>query len=72
MFDRKPEIGMEIQNISCRKTGVLLGLKLVKSANLNDKESQDTALTAGGRVLLELCESWSDRPRSANADSYFA
>lgn len=74
-LDRKPEHGMEIQNIACAITGVMIGLKLVKSAQLSNNDVSGSPVpedTHGGKVLRELCEPWADKPRCINADSYFA
>ena len=79
VIDRKPENGMELQNIACGKTGVLLGLKLVKSANISNESGGEAAQseietsgTYGTKVLKELCRPWCGYSRLCCADSYFA
>lgn len=71
VMERKPENGMEIQNVACGRTGIMLGLKLVKSANISNDGHEDD-LNAGTKVLLELLRPWSSRPRIVCADSFFA
>ena len=51
-FDRKPEDGCEIQNASCGRTGILMQLRLVRTARgehaVQQEQQQDHA--AGGAV----------------------
>lgn len=70
-IERKPENGMEIQDVACGVTHIMLGLKLVKSAKLNESNG-DGDLTNGVRVLRELCLPWACRERHVFGDSYFA
>lgn len=75
-LERKPESGMEIQNVACARLGIMLGLKLVKLADLshlyiNDADALSTE-TNGARVLRELCQPWADFERNVCRDSYFA
>ncbi len=77
-IDRKPENGLEIQNLCCAGSGVMMRLKLVKSAKERareeDMDGDDEAQELHGtKVLLELLEPWaSTKRRIVCADSYFA
>lgn len=79
-IDRKPENGCEIQNAACGRSGVMLQLKLVKTANSNNDETAEAAqarrdqesLLHGTRVLKELVQPWAMSDRCICADSYFA
>ena len=78
-IDRKPENGCEIQNVACARSGVMLHLKVVKSANhateeqeSNDSTEQEEAVPHGGRVLMDLISQWYHTTRTVVADSYFA
>jgi Transposase IS4 len=73
-MDRKPENGCEIQNAACGRSGVMLKLKLVKSA-----ESENATVQVYVRdlphetvVLKDLVYPWSMSERIVCADSYFA
>ena len=39
-MDRKPENGEDIQNSACRRSGIMMRLRIVKSVN-NEEEQQD-------------------------------
>lgn len=71
-LERRPENGMEIQNVACAKSWIMLKLKLVKSAKKSEVENQNVNWNNGTRFLLELCKPWSDRERIVCADSPFA
>lgn len=73
-IDRKPENGCEIQNSACGKSGIMLRLKLVTTAedeaSLRDVSSAH--LPHGTIVLQQLVSPWSGTNRIVCADSYFA
>ena len=78
-LDRKPDSGCEIQDICCVHSKIMLQLKVVDSAEEEEKKqaAKDTteeydSLNHGTKVLLELCEPWNDTNRLVVADSYFA
>ncbi|KAG7369876.1 transposase IS4 [Nitzschia inconspicua] len=73
-IDRKPKNGCEIQNAACGQCGVMLRLKLVKTAA---EESTTThvhndGLQHGTAVLKFLVAPWRFSRRIVCADSYFA
>ena len=73
---RKSEHGMEIQDIACGEPQIILGLKLVKSANETAREREEhferTNHNHGTNILLNLSAPWGDKERILIADSYFA
>ena len=71
VLDRKPESGMEIQNIACGSSGILLGLKIVKRAAEPARTSLDEH-NNGTNVLVELAAPWNGKERIICADSHFA
>ncbi len=80
-IDRKPENGCEIQNAACGHSGVMLQLRLVKTAQAEGEEETEAeaeqrrnqeSLLHGTRVLKELVQPWSISDRCICADSYFA
>jgi hypothetical protein len=73
-MDRKPDSGCEIQNCCDGKSGIMLRLKLVKSA---EEEGANIAMDHNGlphgtSVLKFLVEPWAHTNRIVCADSYFA
>ena len=67
-IDRKPENGCEIQNAACGRSGVMLQLKLVKSANHNNENETAEAAQArrdhnsllhGTKIIKEIVQPWS-------------
>ncbi|KAG7345146.1 transposase IS4 [Nitzschia inconspicua] len=73
-IDRKPENGCEIQNAACGQSGIMLRLKLVKTAAEESTTTQvhDEHLLHGTNVLKFLVSPWSFSGRIVCADSYFA
>jgi hypothetical protein len=77
-MERKPDNGIEVQNVADVTTGIMLQLKLVKSANNEsriDKEQFDEdelQLGKGTRVLLEFLKPLFNTERLVTADSYYA
>lgn len=65
---RKPESGCEIHSMGCGKSGIMMGLRLVKREETDGSEE----LNHGVRVMKKLLEGWSPRNRVVCADSYFA
>ena len=76
-IDRKPENGCEIQDAACGKSGVMIRLRIVKSANDHDEVEDSTfmhedGLLHGTKVLIDLISPWANTDRVVCADSYFA
>ena len=73
-IDRKPENGCGIQNSACGRSGIMLRLQLVTTAD--DEAERTTAeernLLHGTAVLCRLVEPWAGSSRTVCADSYFA
>ncbi len=80
----KPDNGAEIQNLADVTSGIMLRLKIVKSAAEEeaiaaatankDDDKEDVAADEGGKgtqVLLELTHPWRDSGRLVTADAYF-
>jgi hypothetical protein len=73
-IDRKPENGCEIQNAACGTSGVMLRLKLVKTAEEEGANAleDDDGLLHGTSVLKNLVLPWANTNRIVCGDSYFA
>jgi Transposase IS4 len=74
-IDRKPENGCEIQNSACGRSGIMLRLKIVKTAReerANADNDNSDGLLHGTIVLKELIDPWFFSERLVCADSYFA
>jgi hypothetical protein len=87
-LERKPNNSGEIQNLADVASGIMLRLKVVKSANEEKVNSTDAAAAnkdkdncnndatneggEGTQVLVELTEPWHDTGRVITADAYFA
>lgn len=83
-IDRKPENGCEIQCASCGKSGIMIRLKLVKTAeeearhiSLMDEAAtgevmSDQGLLHGAKVMRDLLMPWMHSDRIVCGDSYFA
>jgi hypothetical protein len=74
-MDRKPENGCEIQNAACGRSGVMIRLKIVKTATEAEAlgaNEDDNGLLHGTKVLKELIQPWAFTNRMVCADSYFA
>lgn len=72
-IDRKPENGCEIHNTACGRSGVMLRLRLVKTAAeeaLNGERHRETL--HGTMILKYLVQPWTMSDRIVCADSYFA
>ena len=77
-IDRTPENGCEIQNAVDRKSGIMLRLRLVTTAEeshiqdaVGDK-AEETRLLHGTQVLKGLVLPWANSDRVVCAESYFA
>lgn len=78
-MDRKPEDGCKIQCCADGTTGVMCGLKVVKSAEEVDRLKDlypmpwyKESIHHGGQVLLDLFQPWLGTNRLLAGDSYFA
>ena len=73
VIDRKPENGCEIQNAACGHSGVMIQLKVVKTAEEENASvvTDDDGNNHGTNVLKFLVEPWVRMDRCVCADSYF-
>ncbi len=73
-MDRKPEAGCELQDACCARSGVMLCLKLVKSAQeeASGEQEEEDGLNHGTKVLKSLVQPWAFSGRVVVGDSYFA
>ena len=77
-LERKPDNGLELQNIVCVESGIMLYLKLVKSAEeeaRNDRlkfDEKELTYGKGTRVILELTKQYAGTGRLVTGDSFFA
>lgn len=73
-LDRKPESGCEVQNAACGRSGIMLRLSVVTSAEYSRAvdDTHDDALPHGTHVLKRLVAPWAGTQRVVCADSYFA
>ena len=73
-IDRKPENGCEIQNAACGCSGVMIELKVVKTAGEENASAvtDDDGNNHGTNVLKFLVEPWVRMDCCVCADSYFA
>lgn len=73
-IDRKPENGCEIQNAACGRSGIMLKLNVVTTAEhqrAHPVEGEDD-LGHGTAILKRLVSPWASSRRIVCADSYFA
>jgi hypothetical protein len=85
-LNQKPDSGGEIQNIADVKSGIMLRLKIVKSATENkaiatedlaaaaadgDDNEMDESGRKGTKVLLELTKPWHNTGRLVGGNAYF-
>ena len=73
-IDRKPENGCEIQTAACGRSGVMIRLKIVKTAEEDNAGvvTVDDGNNHGTNVLKFLVEPWVRTDHCVCADSYFA
>ena len=74
VIDRKPENGCEIQNAACGRSGVMIQLKVVKTAEEENASAvtDDDGNNHGTNVLKFLVEPWVRMDHCVCANSYFA
>ncbi|KAL9179705.1 hypothetical protein ACHAXT_008995 [Thalassiosira profunda] len=77
-MERKPDNGMELQDVACVESKVMLQLKVVDAAEEEARREKDldlpesyTGLKHGTKVTLELVEPWNRTGRLLVGDSYF-
>ena len=72
-INRKPENGCEIQNVACGHSGVMIQLKVVKTAEEENASvvTDDDGNNHGTNVLKFLVEPWVRTDCCVCADSYF-
>ena len=72
-IDRKPENGCEIQNAACGRSGVMIRLKIVKTAEEENASAvtDDDGNNHGTNVLKFLVEPWVRTDCCVCANSYF-
>ena len=74
-IDRKPENGCEIQDAACGRSGVMIQLKVVKTATEQatiEIQGEDNNLLHGTKVLKELVQHWAYTDLLVCATSFFA
>ena len=73
-IDRKPENDCEIQNAACGRSGVMIRLKIVKTAEEENASvvTDDNGNNHGTNVLKFLVEQWVRMDCCVCVDSYFA
>ena len=73
-IDRRPDNGCEIQNAACGRSGVMIRLKIVKTAEEENASAvtDDDGNNHGTNVLKFLVEPWVRTDRCVCVDSYFA
>ena len=78
-MDRKPGNSGEIQTLADVSSGILIYLKVVKSADKEkvikkdlDLDPEEAAYGKGTRVLLDLMKTWLGSNRLVTEDAYFA
>lgn len=71
-IDRKPENGCEIQDSCCGRSGILLRLELVTTAEEEAQKESEGDLLHGTAVMRRLVKPWSGSGRIVCVDSYFA
>jgi len=73
-IDRTPENGCEIQNAACGRSGLILRLSVMTSAEhrLETATGDDDGLLHGTTVLKKLVTPWAGTTRTVCADLYLA
>ena len=71
-LDSKPEHGCEVQNTACGRSGIMLHLQLVSTADDERDRAYEGQMLHGTAVLRRLVEPWAGTQRIVCADSYFA
>jgi hypothetical protein len=77
--DCKPDNNGKIQNLADVSSGIMIFLKVMKSADKEkaikkdlELDSEEAAYGKGTRVLLEMTKTWCGSNRLVTADAYFA
>ena len=73
-IDRKPENGCKIHNMCCGHSGIMMCLKLAKTAEkeANHAREGEDRLLHGTCILLFLIDTWPYSRSTVVIDSYFA
>lgn len=71
-LDRKPESGCEIQNAACGRSGIMIGLEIVKSKADTAEKLYEDLMNHGPAVIRRLTAPWAGTNRIVCADSYFS
>jgi hypothetical protein len=75
-MERKPDNRCEIQNSACDRSGIMLQLKLVKTADENraaaEEQGETEQVPHSAAILKELVLPWIHTDRIVCADPYFA
>jgi Transposase IS4 len=76
-IERKPESGCEIWSCCDGRIGIMIQIKIVKSAELlsfveNETRHNNAHLNLGTKVLLDLVRPWYNSNRVVVADSFFS
>ena len=72
-MDRKPENGAEIQNSAYGRSGIMMRIRILKSAKNEEEQQYDRDnLPHGTKVLKELVMPWANTDNIICAVSYFA
>jgi Transposase IS4 len=74
-IDRKPENGFEVPNAAYGRSGIMLNIRFVTTAEDEARwtaEIGDTELGHGTAILSQLVQPWAGTGRTVCADSYFA
>ena len=72
-MDRNTENEEDIQNYACRRSRIIMWLRIVKSAKNEEEQQYDEEnIPHGTKVLKELVIPWANTDMIVLADSYFA
>lgn len=76
-IDCKPENGCEIREVACGRSGMMLGLKIVKTATeeatLHTEDGRELhGLLHGAKVFKDHVSPWNGSDRMIGTDSCFA
>ena len=72
-MDRKLENVVEIQNSACGRSGIMICISIVKSANNEaDQEDDEDNIPYSKKLLKELVLPWDNMEHIICADTYFA
>ena len=71
-IDRKPESGCEIKTATCTKSGIMIRLEMVTTAEKTHNLEYDRECNHGTAVICRLVEPWGFTNRHVCADSFFS